>query len=132
MKLTMTSQNTDGKRRRQEEQLLDFKNSPYYIRISASSVAALCGMHPYQNLPNLLFDLVYQSHLGQLLLQEDAQALGLTLVDAKTHERDTMLTLASTASSETMELIKQVLEVSDGTRKLQSIDEVRCTLIRNK
>jgi hypothetical protein len=122
----MMQNNTDGiKRKRRDEQLLDFKNSPYYIRISASSVAALCGMHPYQNLPNLLFDLVYQSHLGQLLLQEDAQALGLTLVDAKTHERETMLTLASTASSETKELIKQVLEVSDGTRKLQSIDDVR-------
>ena len=46
------------------------------------------------------------------------------MVDAKTHERETMLTLASTASSETKELIKQVLEVSDGTRKLQSIDGV--------
>ena len=125
----MTTQNNigdgDGKRKRRDEQLVDFKNSPYYIRISASSVAAICGMHPYQNLPNLLFDLVYQSHLGQLLLQEDAQALGLTLVDAKTHEREAMLTLASTASSETKELVKKVLEVSDGTRKLQSIDEVR-------
>lgn len=116
---------TQNKRKRRDEQLIDFKNSPYYIRISASSVAAICGMHPYQNLPNLLFDLVYQSHLGQLLLQEDARALGLTLVDTKTHERDTMLMLASTASSETKELVKQVLEVSGGTRKLQSIDEVR-------
>lgn len=123
----MTTQNNigDGKRKRRDEQLVDFKNSPYYIRISASSVAAICGLHPYQNLPNLLFDLVYQSHLGQLLLQEDAQALGLTLVDAKTHEREAMLTLASTASSETKALVKKVLEVSDGTRKLQSIDEVR-------
>lgn len=105
--------------------LSEFKNSPYYLRISASSVSALCGLHPYQNLPNLFFDLVYQSHLGQLLLQEDARALGLTLVDARTHERDTMLALASAVSEETRELVKQVLEVSEGTRKLQSVDEVQ-------
>jgi hypothetical protein len=125
-----------GKRKRggdtTDEDLLRFKNSPHHLRITASSVSALCGLHPFQNLPNLLFDLVYQSHLGQMLLQNDARALGLTLVDARKHERETMLTLASTASVETRELVEKVLEVSAGTRKLQSIDEVRSIQSRIK
>mmetsp|Transcript_38588 Transcript_38588/g.81150 ORF Transcript_38588/g.81150 Transcript_38588/m.81150 type:complete len:603 (+) Transcript_38588:211-2019(+) len=107
------------------EQLHDFQHSSTYLRIPASSVAALCGLHPFQNLPQLLFDLVYQSYLGQTLLQRDAKALGLTLVDAKTHERETMLELANAASKETQTLVKQVLEVSDGKRKLQSVEEVQ-------
>ncbi|KAL3763230.1 hypothetical protein ACHAW5_005497 [Stephanodiscus triporus] len=126
-----------GKRKRggdttDEDLLSEFKNSPHHLRITASSVSALCGLHPFQSLPNLLFDLVYQSHLGQMLLQNDARALGLTLVDARKHERETMLTLASTASAETRELVEKVLEVSAGTRKLQSIDEVRSIQSRIK
>ncbi|KAL3807454.1 hypothetical protein ACHAXA_002714 [Cyclostephanos tholiformis] len=105
--------------------MYEFKNSPHHLRISASSVSALCGLHPYQDLPSLFFDLVYQSHHGQRLLRIDAHALGLTLVDAKDHERETMLKLASTASNETRELVMHVLEVSDGTRKLDSIDDVK-------
>ena len=105
--------------------LSEFKNSPYHLRISASSVSALCGLHPFQNLPTLLFDLVYQSRLGQRLLQADARALGLALVDARERERETMLALASAASNETRELVEQVLEVSGGTKRLESIDEVR-------
>ncbi|KAL3761583.1 hypothetical protein ACHAWU_000070 [Discostella pseudostelligera] len=108
-----------------EEKVLCFKHSPHSLQISASSVAALCGLHPYQNLPQLLFDLVYQSYYGQLLLQQDAKLLGLTLVDAKTHEQETMLSLASSVSNETKELIQQVLEVSEGKRKLQSVEEVQ-------
>jgi len=126
-----------GKRNRKNEdkgdlneKLSRFQHSPNYLRIPASSVSALCGLHPFQNLPQLLFDFVYQSYLGQLLLQQDAQALGLTLVDAKTHEQETMLNIASAASKETNELVKQVLEVSEGKRKLQSIDDVQ--LIQKK
>ena len=107
------------------EQLLIFQHSPTYLRIPASSVSALCGLHPFQHLPQLLFDYVYQSHLGQLLLQKDAQALGLALVDVKAHEQEMMLSLASAASVETKELVKQVLEVSSGKKKLQSVDEVQ-------
>ena len=125
------SGSSDGDHKRQrgietvEEKILCFKHSPHSLRISASSVAALCGLHPYQNLPQLLFDLVYQSYYGQLLLQQDAKLLGLTLVDAKTHEQETMLSLASSVSNETKELIQQVLEVSEGKRKLQSVEEVQ-------
>eukprot|EP00584_Thalassiosira_punctigera_P014470 CAMPEP_0172569240 /NCGR_PEP_ID=MMETSP1067-20121228/122747_1 /TAXON_ID=265564 ORGANISM="Thalassiosira punctigera, Strain Tpunct2005C2" /NCGR_SAMPLE_ID=MMETSP1067 /ASSEMBLY_ACC=CAM_ASM_000444 /LENGTH=431 /DNA_ID=CAMNT_0013361023 /DNA_START=16 /DNA_END=1308 /DNA_ORIENTATION=+ len=36
-----------------------------------------------------------------------------------------MLNLASAASTETKELVKQVLEVSEGKRKLQTVDEVQ-------
>ncbi len=120
----------DSKRKRSnddmiEKQLSNFKNSSHSLRISASSVAALCGLHPFQNLPQLMFDLVYQSYYGQLLLQKDAHALGLILVDAKTHEQQTMLSLASSVSSETKALIQQVLEVSEGKRKLQSVEEVQ-------
>ncbi|KAL7519973.1 hypothetical protein ACHAWX_004725 [Stephanocyclus meneghinianus] len=105
--------------------LHEFKSSPSSLRISASQVSALVGLHPYQNLPQLLFDLVYQSYLGQRLLQQDASALGLSLVDAKTHEREQMIALAAAASKETKQLIQQVLEVSSGKRKLQSIDQVQ-------
>jgi len=107
------------------EQLYNFQYSPYYLRIPASSVAGLCGLHPYQNLPQLLFDYVYQGYTGQLLLQQDAHLLGLTLVDAKSHEQETMLNLASAASKETKDLVKQVLEVSEGKRKINSVDEVQ-------
>ncbi|KAL7538229.1 hypothetical protein ACHAXR_010624 [Thalassiosira sp. AJA248-18] len=108
-----------------QEKLSNFQYSPHYLRIPASSVSALCGLHPFQNLPQLLYDFVYQSYFGQLLLKADAQALGLTLVDARIHERETMLGLASAASKEAKELVKKVLEVSEGKRKLQSIDEVQ-------
>jgi len=107
------------------EQLYNFQYSPYYLRIPASSVAGLCGLHPYQNLPQFLFDYVYQGYTGQLLLQQDAHLLGLTLVDAKSHEQETMLNLASAASKETKDLVKQVLEVSEGKRKINSVDEVQ-------
>jgi hypothetical protein len=105
--------------------LHEFKHSPSSLRISASQVSALVGLHPYQNLPQLLFDLVYQSYLGQHLLQIDAKALGLSLIDAKVHEEEQMLTLATAASKETKQLIQQVLEVSSGKRKLESINEVQ-------
>ena len=108
-----------------DEKLHKFKHSPYYLRIPASSVAALCGLHPFQNLPQVLFDYVYQSYMGQLLLQQDAQLLGLTLVDAKSYEQEQMMNLASAASTETKALVQQVLEVSEGKRKLQSIDDVQ-------
>ena len=107
------------------EHLYNFQYSPYYLRIPASSVAGLCGLHPYQNLPQLLFDYVYQGYIGQLLLQQDAHLLGLTLVDAKSHEQETMLNIASAASKETKDLVKQVLEVSEGKRKINSVDEVQ-------
>jgi hypothetical protein len=114
----------------QDEQILasklhEFKNSPSSLRISASHVSALVGLHPYQNLPQLLFDFVYQSYLGQKLLQIDATALGLSLVDAKRHEEEQMLSLATTVSKETKQLIQQVLEVSSGKRKLESVDQVQ-------
>ena len=105
--------------------LNEFKNSPSSLRISASQVSALVGLHPFQNLPQLLFDLVYQSYLGQQLLQIDAAALGLSLVDAKKHEEEQMINLATAVSKETKHLIQQVLEVSSGKRKLESVDEVQ-------
>jgi hypothetical protein len=111
--------------RAEEDEECEFRNSPYHLRISASSVSALCGLHPYQDLPNLLFDLVYQSRIGQRLLRIDASALGLALVDARDHERETMMHLAGAASSETRDLVAKVLEVSDGTRMLDTVDDVR-------
>ena len=64
-----------------ELSLEQFRSSPTYCRIPASSVAAACGLNPFSNLPQLLFDLVYQTYLGQLLLQMDATALEQTLMD---------------------------------------------------
>lgn len=94
------------------------------IRISASSVAAICGFHPYQNIPRLLFDLVYQSQLS--LLQQDASLLGITIVDdAISYEREIMLTLASAVSDETKLLVQTAIDVSEGKTKLQSVDEIQ-------
>ena len=121
-----------GERARHEDddgdldaQLSRFRASPTYLRIPASSVAALCGLHPFQDLPQLLFDYVYQSRMGQVLLRKDAELLGLTLVDAKAHEREEMRSSAAAASAATAQLVEQVLEVSDGTRTLHSVDDVR-------
>jgi hypothetical protein len=102
-----------------------FQHSPHSLRISASSVSALCGLHPYQNLPQLFFDLVYQSHLGQLLLQTDASLLGLTIVDAQSHEQNQMLAMASSISNETRQLVQTAINVSNGTTKLQSVEDVQ-------
>jgi hypothetical protein len=51
--------------------------------------------------------------------------LGLSLIDAKVHEEEQMLTLATAASIETKQLVQQVLEVSSGKRKLESVNEVQ-------
>ncbi len=107
------------------QQIKTFQNSSHSLRISASSVAALCGLHPYQNLPQLFFDLIYQSYLGQLLLQNDAALLGLTLVDAQAHERQQMLNMASTISQETTNLVQTAINISDGKTKIQSVDEIQ-------
>ncbi len=37
------------------------------------SVSALCGLHPFQDLSRLLFELVYQSRLRRRLLPADAR-----------------------------------------------------------
>lgn len=107
------------------QQIKTFQNSSHSLRISASSVAALCGLHPYQNLPQLFFDLIYQSYLGQLLLQNDAALLGLTLVDAQVHERQQMLNMASSISQETTNLVQTAINISDGKTKVQSVDEIQ-------
>mmetsp|Transcript_20374 Transcript_20374/g.47854 ORF Transcript_20374/g.47854 Transcript_20374/m.47854 type:complete len:536 (-) Transcript_20374:35-1642(-) len=106
-----------------ELSLEQFRISPTYCRIPASSVAALCGLNPFSNLPQLLFELVYQTYLGQLLLQTDATALGLSVVGAD-YERENMLHTASVASKETKDLVKYALEVGDGKRKIDSLEEV--------
>ena len=106
------------------ESLHTFQHSRHSLRLSASSIAGLCGLHPYQDLPQLFFDLLYQSHAGQLLLQNDASLLGLQLIDAKSHEREQMLALASRVSQDTAQLVQTALAVSEGTTKLHSVDEV--------
>ena len=132
-----------------ELSLEQFRSSPTYCRIAASSVAACCGLNPFSNLPQLLFDLVYQvgagvdfellsnsltcecrnpqllpqTYLGQLLLQMDASALGLQVVGAD-YEREHLLGTASIASKETKDLVKYALEVGDGKRKIDSLQEV--------
>eukprot|EP00985_Skeletonema_marinoi_P025194 scaffold18261_cov141-Skeletonema_marinoi.AAC.5 len=124
----ITSSDNDDDQRRQQllNQIHTFQHSPHSLRLSASSIAALCGLHPYQNLPQLFFDLIYQSHLGQSLLQNDASLLGLHLIeDAKSYERQQLLAMASSISHETHNLVQTSLAVSEGTTKLQSVEEVQ-------
>ena len=126
--MSIIQRNASKKRTRTEFEgelsLEQFRSSPTYCRIPASSVAALCGLNPFSNLPQLLFDLVYQTYLGQLLLQMDATALGLQVVGAE-YERESMLKTASAASNETKDLVKSALELSDGKRKVDSLEEVQ-------
>ncbi|KAL7466448.1 hypothetical protein ACHAXS_006747 [Conticribra weissflogii] len=103
--------------------LAEFQHSPHSLRIPASQVSSVCGLHPFTNLPRLLFDFVYQSHLGQMLLQADAKAVGLSLVtvDDTTHERAQLRSIASKASEPTKKLIERVLD----RKSIRSVDQVQ-------
>jgi len=122
--------NRRRKRRRQHSErlqtkqlLAEFQNAPHSLRIPASQVSSVCGLHPFTNLPRLLFDFVYQSHLGQRLLQADAKALGLSvvMVDETTHERELLRNIASKASEPTKKLIERVID----RKSIRSVDQVQ-------
>jgi len=76
------------------------------VRFSASDVAAMAGVHPYKNLAQLLHRLVYQGRTGALVLELDAQTLGLQLLD---HEEEIWKVLATKAGTKTQQALQQVL-----------------------
>lgn len=87
------------------------------VRLSASSIAAMTGFHPYSNLAKLLMDLVYQGHVGKLLLQHDAKLLGVELVS----EEEALKKIARKAGSAVQNAFQQVLDISHGNKKVKSV-----------
>jgi hypothetical protein len=55
------------------EDVLNFRNHNWGLRLSVSNVAAMAGFHPFTSLPQLMLQLVYQSALGQELLNHDCR-----------------------------------------------------------
>ena len=89
-----------------QQTLLVDQHGKFTIRFSSSDVAAIAGCHPFKNLAQLLHRLVYQGHTGSLLLQMDAEALGLSLV-AK--EEEIWKSLAAQAGPKTAKALENVL-----------------------
>jgi hypothetical protein len=56
------------------EDVLNFRNRNWGLRLSVSNVAAMAGFHPFTSLPQLMLQLVYQSNLGQELLDHDCRS----------------------------------------------------------
>jgi len=86
------------------------------LRIAASNVAALAGLHPYKDLPQLTLDLVYQG-LPVGAMKQDATALGVTLVS----EMEIITQLAAKAG------VKRAAEaafaIQDGIASVTSVQE---------
>jgi len=75
------------------DELKSFQKQAHSLRLSASQIAALVGLNPYTDLPEVLCKLVYQTRLGQRLLKHDVKLLGLTLQSPE----DILLELAKKA-----------------------------------
>ena len=96
-----------------------FKRQRDSLRISASSVAALAGFHPYSNLPKLLMDLVYQGQVGNLLLRHDAKLLKIDMIS----EEEALKQLSNKAGSEVKKAFKQAIDVSKGRVSVKSVQD---------
>ena len=88
------------------QQTLVEQHAQMTIRFSASDIAAMAGCHPFKNMAQLLHRLVYQGRTGSLLLQMDAQALGLSLVAT---EEEIWKSLAAQAGPRTAQALDKVL-----------------------
>jgi len=95
-----------------------FQHQQHSLRISASNIAAMAGFHPWKNLPELLMNLVYQGRWGRALLRRDAELLGLTLAS----EDEVLLELATKAGAEAKRALKSALQVKQGVRKVDSVE----------
>ena len=96
-----------------------FKRRRDSLRLSASSVAALAGFHPYSNLPKLLMDLVYQGPLGQLLLKHDAKLLNIEMIS----EEAALRQLVKKAGSEVKNAFQHAIDVSKGRASVRSVQD---------
>lgn len=94
-----------------------FKKRRDSLRLSASSVAALAGFHPYSNLPKLLMDLVYQGQIGHMLLKHDAKLLNIDMIS----EEEALRQLSNKAGSEVKKAFKQAIDVSKGRVSVRSV-----------
>ncbi|GKY97309.1 hypothetical protein MPSEU_000689300 [Mayamaea pseudoterrestris] len=88
-----------------ESQLESFKRQRHSLRISVSNLAALVGFHPYKQVPELVQQLVYQGSVGQLLLRQDAELLGLVIVSPQQQLEQ----VAQKAGSATRQALEQAL-----------------------
>ena len=101
------------------ETLGKFKRRKDSIRLSASSIAAMSGFHPYSNLPKLLMDLVYQGPVGQLLLQHDAKLLNIEMIS----EEEALKKIAKKAGGEVQYAFQVAIDVSKGRVKVKSVQD---------
>ncbi|EEC48531.1 predicted protein [Phaeodactylum tricornutum CCAP 1055/1] len=95
-----------------------FQHQSHSLRVSASNVAAMTGFHPWKNLPELAMNLVYQGRLGQALLRKDALLLGLQL----TTEEQVLRDLAQQSGVSTQKALQSILQVKDGSKKVESVE----------
>ena len=92
------------------ERLEAFTRDSHSLRVSVSNIAAMCGFHPWKNLPELfLMNLVYQGSLGQELLRRDSELLGLELIS----QEERLLDLARKSGA--MQAVEAALAVKKGT-----------------
>ena len=96
-----------------------FKRRRDSLRLSASSVAALAGFHPYSNLPKLLMDLVYQGPIGKLLLKHDAKLLNIEMIS----EEEALRQLVKKAGSEVKNAFQHAIDVSKGRVSVRSVQD---------
>lgn len=102
----------------QKEQLLAFRCQRHSLRLPASNIAAMAGLHPYKCLPELLMKLVYQGSLGQELLRNDSRLLGLKLVSDEQVLRD----LANKAGAETEKALESALSIKEGRQSVADVE----------
>jgi len=94
-----------------------FKRRKDSLRLSASSISAMAGFHPYQNLAKLLMDLVYQGSVGRLLLEHDAKILGMELIS----DEQALKQIARKAGL--TQVIQQAIDIAKGKEKVKHIQD---------
>jgi len=115
----------DMKRRRKTHSsdtyltLQEFKTKNHSLYLSASQVAAMVGLHPYNVLPKLFMNLVYQGHTGRKLLNHDAKLLGISLVD----EEESLREIASKGGKEIVYAFEKSIKIQKGEENVKSIQE---------
>lgn len=96
-----------------------FKRRKDSLRLSASSIAAMAGFHPYSNLARLLMDLVYQGPVGKSLLLHDANLLGIEMIS----DEQAVKQIATKAGSAVKNALQQAIDISKGRQKVKSVQD---------
>ena len=95
-----------------------FKNQKHSLYLSASQIAAMIGLHPYNILPKLCMDLVYQGRKGRALLRHDAQLLQISLVD----EDESLRQIATKGGAGIKKALEQAINIGKGKENVSSIE----------